>query len=117
GACWYTALGQTWMRAIGKTEAELAGDRNSPLPYVFALGSALIIAYTIALLMPKVGAQSPADGAKTGAALALALIATTLATNYAFEGRSLSLWLINTGHMVIGMAAMGAIIGAWKMKA
>jgi len=117
GALWYSALGHTWMRAIGKTEAELAPDRNSPLPYMFALGSALIVAYLIAWLLPRVDAESAAAGAKVGATLALSLIATTLATNYGFEGRSFSLWIINTGHMLFGMAAMGAIIGAWRMKA
>ena len=118
GAGWYTAFGQTWMTAIGKTEAQMMAEHgNSPLPYIIALASALVVAYTIAWLLPKAGEHSAGGGAKMGATLALALIATTLATNYGFEARSLSLWLINTGYMLIGMAVMGAIIGAWKKKA
>lgn len=118
GAGWYTAFANPWMAAIGKTEAQLMAEHGaSPLPYIFALVGALIVAYTIAWLLPKVDAESAGGGAKTGATLALALIATTLATNYGFEARSLSLWLINTGYMLIGMAVMGAIIGAWRKKA
>ena len=118
GAGWYTALGNAWMAAIGKTEAQLSTEHGaSPLPYIIALGSALVVAYTIAWLLPKVGEQSAGGGAKVGATLALALVATTLATNYGFEARPLSLWLINAGYMVAGMTWMGAIIGAWKKKA
>ena len=117
GAGWYTAFGPTWMKAIGKTEAQMMAEHgNSPLPYIVALISALVVAYMIAWLLPKAGHQSAGGGAKMGATLALGLIATTLATNYGFEGRTLALWLINTGYMLVGMAVMGAIIGAWKKK-
>ena len=66
---------------------------------------------------PSSAPQSAAGGAKTGAVLALALIGSTLAQNYGFEARSLSLWLINAGYMVVGMALMGAIVGHWRKPA
>ena len=117
GACWYTLLGPAWMAGIGKTEAQLMAEHgNSPLPYIIALGTALVIAYAIAWLLPKLGATSAGSGARMGAVLALALIASTLAMNYGFEARSPSLWLINAGYMVAGMAIMGAIIGHWTKK-
>ena len=118
GAGWYAALSNAWMAAIGKTEAELLAEHGaSPLPYIVALGAALIVAYTIAWLLPKVGASSAGASAQIGATLALALIATTMAMNYGFEARSPSLWLINAGYMVVGMTFMGGIIGRWKKKA
>ncbi len=117
GAGWYTLLGQAWMAGIGKTEAELAAQHgHSPLPYIIALGAALVVAYAIAWLLPRLGATSASSGARLSATLALLLIASTLATNYGFEARPLSLWLINSGYMVVGMAAMGAIIGHWRKK-
>jgi hypothetical protein len=118
GAGWYTLLGPAWMAGIGKTEAQLMAEHgHSPMPYIIALGAALVVAYAIAWFLPRLGALSGGGGARTGATLALALIGSTLATNYGFEARSLSLWLINTGYMVIGMAVMGAIIGQWTKKA
>jgi hypothetical protein len=106
------------MAGIGKTEAQLMAEHgHSPMPYIIALATALVVAYAIAWLLPKLGAPSVGSGARTGATLALALIGATLATNYGFEARSLSLWLINTGYMVIGMSVMGAIVGGWKKKA
>ena len=118
GAGWYTLLGPVWMTGIGKTEAQLAAEHGrSPLPYVIALGAALVIAYALAWLLPKLGKPTAGSGAKAGATLALALIGSTLATNYGFEARPLSLWLINVGYMVIGMTLMGAIVGHWWKKA
>jgi hypothetical protein len=118
GAGWYTLLGPAWMAGIGKTETQLAAEHgNSPLPYIIALGAALVVAYAIAWLLPKLGAHSMGSGAKAGATLALAFIGSTLAMNYGFEARPLSLWLINAGYMVVGMTIMGAIIGHWRKKA
>jgi hypothetical protein len=118
GAGWYTALGQAWLRGIGRTEAEIMAQQpNSAIPMGIAFAVAVTIAYALAWLLPRLGAQSVAGGARAGATLALALIATTLAMNYGFEARPLSLWLINAGYMVVGMAVMGAIVGGWKKKA
>ena len=90
---------------------------NTAIPMIIAFAVAIIIAYTLASLLPKVGTQSAGSGARTGATLALALIATTLAMNYGFEARPVSLWLINSGYMVVGMAVMGGIVGGWRKKA
>jgi hypothetical protein len=117
GAIWYTLFSQPWMTAVGKTQEQLKADNaGSPLPYIIAIVTAIIMAYTIAWLLPKLSAQSAAGGARVGVTLALTLIATTLALNYGFEGRSLTLWLINAGYITAGMAIMGAIVGAWVRK-
>ncbi|MGH8800276.1 MAG: DUF1761 domain-containing protein [Casimicrobiaceae bacterium] len=116
GAGWYMLLSQAWLAAIGKTEAELQGGR-SPLPFVIAIAVSLIIAYTIAWLLPRLNAQTLAGGIRVGLFLALTLIATTLALNYGFEQRPVSLWLINAGYMIVGLALVGAIVGGWKRKA
>jgi len=118
GAGWYTALAKAWMAGIGKTQEQLTAEHgNSPLPYIIALVAALVVGYTLAWLLPKVGAQSAAGGAKIGALLALTLIGTTFAQSYGFEARPLSLWLINAGYMIVGMALMGAIVGHWRKRA
>ena len=118
GAGWYTALSRVWMAGIGKDEVQLAAEMgHSPLPYIISLATGLVIAYTLAWLLPKVGAASAAAGAKTGALLSVALIGTTLAQNYGFEARPVSLWFINAGYMIVGMAIMGAIVGHWRKAA
>jgi len=118
GAVWYTVFAQSWMAGIGKTQAQLTAEHaGSPLPYVIAIVTAVIVAYTIAWLLPRLDAQSAGGGIRIGVTLSLTLVATTIALNYGFEGRPMSLWLINSGYMVVGMGVMGAIVGGWKKKA
>ena len=117
GAAWYTALGKAWMAGIGKTQALLTAENGgSPAPYIISIVAALAVAYGLAWLLPRLGAQSLAAGARAGVVLALVFIGSTMAMNYGFEQRPLSLWLINAGYMVVGMAVMGGIIGGWKQR-
>lgn len=117
GAGWYTLLSRPWLNAVGKTEADLrAAGGDSPLPYLIAIVASLIVAYTIAWLLPRLNAQTVAGGIRVGVMLALTLIATTLALNYGFEQRPVALWLINAGYMTLGMGLMGAIVGGWKER-
>ena len=54
GAGWYTLLGKTWMEGIGKDEVQLAAEiGHSPLPYIISLATGLVIAYTLAWLLPR----------------------------------------------------------------
>jgi len=118
GAGWYTALGRIWMAGIGKDEIQLAAEMgHSPLPYIVSLATGVVIAYTLAWLLPRIGAASAAAGAKTGVVLGLGLIGSTLAQNYAFEARPISLWLVNAGYMVVGMGITGGILGQWRKTA
>ena len=118
GAGWYTLFSKAWIAGIGKTQEQLMAEHgNSPLPYIIALVAALVVGYTLAWLLPRFGAQSAAGGAKIGALLGLTLIGTTFAQSYGFEARPLSLWLINAGYMIVGMALMGAIVGHWRKRA
>jgi len=115
GAAWYTAFSRPWLDGVGKTEEQLrAAQGSSPLSYIVSVAAGVIVAYALAYLIPRVGTQTAASGVRTGVALALALIATTLAMNYGFESRPLAFWLINAGYMTAGMAIMGAIVGGWK---
>lgn len=117
GAAWYSTLSQLWLDGIGKTEEQIvAMQGSSPLPYILGFAASVVIAYALARLIPKLGRQTAANGVTIGIALALAFIGSTLAMNYGFEARPLSLWLINVGYMTVGMAIMGAIIGGWKRK-
>jgi hypothetical protein len=43
-------------------------------------------------------------------------VATTFLTEYVFELRSVTIWLITAGYPLIGMLIMGAILGTWRKK-
>ncbi|HEX6137826.1 MAG TPA: DUF1761 domain-containing protein [Casimicrobiaceae bacterium] len=115
GAVWYGLVGVAWVAAIGKTMDQIAREQNgSPLPYVIGFVAILVMCYTLAWLMERLDAGTLADGLRLGATIAIGFIAATLALNYGFEARSVTLWVINSVYVVVGLALAGAIIGGWK---
>ncbi len=115
-AGWYTAFAQAWIAGTGRTAAELqqgpVGNR-----YVIALIADVIVAYGVSWVIGLSGERTAVRGAQCGAWLWLAFVATQLATNYGFENRPLSFFLINAGAALVGMVVIGAIVGAWRTTA
>jgi hypothetical protein len=63
---------------------------------------------------PGSGAEATAHyGALFGAHVGLAWVLTSFGVAYAFEGRPLSLLMINGGYHVVSFVLMGTILGAW----
>jgi hypothetical protein len=115
GAIWYSVMAAPWVAAIGKTSDQLTREHgSSPLPYVVGFVAILVMCYTLAWLMHRLQAATLFDGLRLGAIVAIGFIAATLALNYGFEARSVTLWFINSVYLVVGLALSGAIIGGWK---
>lgn len=116
-AGWYTFFLDAWIQGIGRSREWLMSQGVNPaLQYATALISAAIIAAAISAVTQLTGAQTAIRGVKVAAFLWLGFVLTTWATEYVFEVRTYALFAINTGFWLIGMAAMGAIVGAWKKK-
>lgn len=117
-AFWYTFFMQAWLDGIGRTPAELMATGVSPvLQYGTAFLSAAVMAAAISCVTQLTGLQTALRGIKVALLLWLGFVLTTWATEYAFEVRTYKIFAINTGVWLIGMAIMGAIVGAWKKKA
>ncbi len=116
GWVWYDALfGRIWMSLAGHTVSSTSG--MTPM-FVgsFILGWAL--AYVVAIALADTTNPNPArHGIEFGIFIGLGVFGTMLGVMYIYEARPLALWAINTGYVVIGMAIMGAIAGAWRKKA
>lgn len=112
GALWYGQFSNAWLAGIGKTMAQLQAENPGNLPYAVAFLAVFLECAVLALLLGRSGGGGWLDGAKLGIVLALAFVGAQLALNYAFEGRGVTLWLINTGYAVVGLTVAGAIIGA-----
>jgi hypothetical protein len=113
GGLWYSPLlfARPWMREAGLAEARL---REAPMARIFGLAfaGALVMAFNLAAF---IGARATlAFGAFAGFATGLGWVAMSIGVLYLFERRSLRLWLINSGYLVVAFTAMGAILGAWK---
>ena len=120
-AVWYSMFLQVWLRGIDRTLESLvqAGKQagmNEWMQYGVALVCTALIAISISCVTQLTGAQTAMRGIKVGVLLWAGFVATTLATEYAFEVRPMSLFGINAGFWLLGMMLMGAIVGAWKRK-
>ena len=114
GALWYSNLmfAKAWMKAIGKTEADLkAGATTS---YIVAIISAAVTAYVLAHFIFYVGAISIGNGLQAGFWGWLGFFATTQAMHNAFEGRGWNLFFIQAGYHLVQLLIIGAMLAVWQ---
>jgi len=113
GAVWYSPLlfAKVWAREAGVDDEKMR-QGNMALIFGLAFLAILIAALNLAAFIgPK---ATPGFGTFAGFATGLGWVAMALGVLYLFERRSLKLWLVNSGYMMLMFTAMGALIGAWK---
>ena len=117
-AGWYSAFMNPWLNGIGRTrEWLLSSGMNPAIQYGTALLMAALMATALSCVIQLTGKQTALRGIKVGALLWAGFELTTWSTEYIFEVRPISLFLVNAGYWFFGMTLMGAIVGAWKKKA
>ena len=111
GGLWYGPLfGQAWLRALGKTEEDI---EPSPAPFVISFFTAALTCVVVAALMLALGISTALGGAVFGFVVGVGFIATAMASDSAFCGWGMQLFLIQSGYRVAYSVLMGAIIGAF----
>lgn len=110
GAAWYMTLAERWMKAVGRTKADIEADK-SPLPFVIAFASGVLAAAVIGALMRLSGLSGPIDGLLLGLAIGGLIVAPWIVLHYAFAGRPRELWWIDGGHTALSFAAAGLVLG------
>jgi hypothetical protein len=114
GAVWYTVLGGTWMRALGKTKDELRLEGSAKaMPFVIALVALFVMALMLAGLMGHLGDVTVRGGVISGLFVWVGFVITTMGVNHAFSGAKPMLTLIDGGHWLAVLVVMGAVIGAF----
>ena len=116
GAAWYRTWAKPWMAEVGLTMEDMEAMKGTTMqwfPYVVAIVSALVFTFVLALLIQGMDASGAAEGLLLGLLVSIGAIATSYATTYSFESRSLRLLLINTGYPVISYAIIGILLAAW----
>ena len=114
GGIWYGPIfGKAWQRLSNLSDDDLQqGHPAKVFGGAFAL--TLVMATSLALLLQLHPAPDLDTGLTAGALLGVTLIAASQGINFLFARKPLQLWLIESGYMVVLMALMGAIIGAWR---
>ena len=110
GGLWYGALGKHWLAALGKSKDEM---KPRPGPFITAAVALIVMAYVLAGTIGHLGEVDLRTGIISGAIVWAGFIATTVAVNNAFQGARLALTLIDAGHWLVVLLAMGAVIGAF----
>ena len=113
GALWYTALfGKAWQRAAGLSDETL---RSSNMALIFGLAflAELVISLTVWHSVAR-GAASDRGVMMMAAGFGAAIMTPAIGINYLFLRKPLKLWLIDAGHFIAGMAAMGAVFTAFN---
>ena len=103
-------FGDTWLKAIGKTQEELGSPTPAMIGSVFAC---LVAAAAVEFFTVSVGADSLVAGAGIGLALGLGIVATSMLSDSLFSGWGWPLYLIQAGYRVTYLILMGAICGFW----
>lgn len=114
-AVWYSTFYSTWVSGIGRTDEWLRHNGPGiPVQFATALVMALMMAMAISWVTQLTGKQTALRGMKAAAMLWAGFVLTTRSTEYIFEVRPISLFLVNAGYWLLGMMLMGAIVGGWK---
>jgi hypothetical protein len=111
GSVWYSQLlfGGIWQQEL-KIKAKEMGGAD---PTAAMIGAALLTLIQATILAILIGSGDVMEGVRMGALTSVGLVSAAIGVQYCFEGRSLRLFLVNAGYMVVGAIGMGAIIGAW----
>jgi hypothetical protein len=113
---WFGYFMRPWLSGLGDCSGWYSPKQhiNPALQFGVAFVSQLVIATGVSFVTQLTGAWTATRGITTAACLWFAFVLTTWATEYSFELRPFNQLTINGGFWLIGMLAMGAIVGAWK---
>ncbi len=113
GGIWYAppVFGKKWQALTNQTP-EIVKERMGQA-MTTDLVMSFITAVVLAHAMQATGLRGWQSGAELGCLAWLGFIAPTMRAAYAYEGRSLILYAINAGYLLVSLTVMGAIIGAW----
>ena len=112
GFGWYMALGNQWMAALNKTRDQIMGQGNQATPFIIAALMQLVMAYFLALLLPRVmGATTLTNGLLLGFWLWLGFVITSMIINHRYQGSKWSLTVIDGGYLLGVLLVQGIVIG------
>ena len=114
GALWYGPLfTKPWLVAMGKSMEEIQAQGGMAGAYAISFAGALAASFVMALVISGSGVDNIIGGALTGALLWLGFVATSSLGSVVFEGRSVTLYMINNGYHLVGYTIVGALMAVW----
>jgi len=109
GAVWYGVFGTLWKRAHGMGEGE---PRPGVIAFVLWGMGNLVAAFLLADLLVGFGVDSGVGGLIPAAMVWAGFSVTYMAMSNAFSERSYAVTLIDGGHALASLCAIGFVVGA-----
>jgi len=103
---------ESWMAMSGITAEEMEKVGTSRMP--FSVVMPLMTAIFLAVLFKMGGVADAAKGAKWATIVALASAIPTLLYGWVYGVGPIEMTLVDSGHLLLGHIAAGAILGGWK---
>ena len=108
GALWYGVLfGKAWQKAAGLSDVQVQGG-NMVLIFGLTLAFELLIALVLAHQFAMTGASDRAI-MMISIGFGAFVMTPAIGINYLYQRKSGTLFAIDAGHFVLGMAAMGGV--------
>lgn len=108
GAIWYGVLfGKAWQRAAGLSDEQLKSG-NMALIFGLTLAFELLIALVLAHQFAMTGASDRAI-MMISIGFGAFVMTPAIGINYLYQRKNGTLFAIDAGHFVLGMAAMGGV--------
>jgi hypothetical protein len=108
GALWYGVIfAKPWQRAAGLSNTQLRAGNTGvifALAFVFEMLIAMVLWHLLARTDPK-----PFVVMMMAMGFAVGVMIPAIGINYLFLRKPLVLFLIDAGHFIVGMAAMGGV--------
>jgi predicted outer membrane lipoprotein len=108
GALWYGVLfAKPWQRAVGLSDADLQSGNMGVifgLAFAFEVLVAMVLWHLIARTDP-----APHVVMMMAVGFAVGVMIPAIGINYLFLRKPLTLFVIDAGHFIVGMAAMGGV--------
>ena len=110
GGVWYSKLGfgKQWMEETGITEEKA---KQADMKILFGGTFALNFLAALVMALYLKANQSLIAAVAFGFAVGSCWVATSFGVNYLFEGKSLRLFFINGGYVIVQYTVMGLVLG------
>ena len=108
GAIWYGVLfSKAWQKAAGISDEQLQGG-NMALIFGLTFLAEVVIAMTLWHLIVRTGANDRAV-MMMAIGFGATIMTPAIGINYLYLRKTLAHFLIDAGHFIVGMAAMGGV--------
>ena len=108
GSIWYgVVFGKAWQKAAGLSDEDVQTG-NMAVIFGLTFVAEFVIAMVLWHLLQRTGAE-PHVVMMMAIGLGAAVMAPAIGINYLYQRKSLTLFAIDAGHFIAGMAAMGGV--------